>query len=123
MALSNEIEGTVIYVAETQEIGTSGFRKKEFALKVEDGQYPQEIAFEITQDNIDKHGGKLSEGAEITVHYNLRGRRWVSPKGETRFFNTLVCWRIDGETVAALKAVAAAPIEGNSDIEEDELPF
>ena len=117
-----EIKGTVVYVAETQEIGASGFRKKEFALKVEDGQYPQELGFELTQANIDTHGGKLSEGAEITVHYNMRGRRWVSPKNETRFFNTLVCWKIDGSQVAApAPATVVAPSTVSDD--SDDLPF
>ena len=34
-------------------------------------------------------------GQEINVNYNLRGRKWTSPQGETRYFTTLDVWKIE----------------------------
>jgi hypothetical protein len=50
------------------------------------------------------------------VSFNLRGREWVSPKGETKYFNTLNAFKLD--TIGA--APIAITIARNDD---EELPF
>ena len=28
-------------------------------------------------------------------HFNLRGRKWISPEGKTVYFNTIEVWRVE----------------------------
>ena len=37
------------------------------------------------------------------VSINLRGREWVNPQGEAKYFNSLQGWRIEGVTVESKK--------------------
>ena len=85
------LRGQLIYISDI--INKNGFIKREFAIKTDDEDYPQEIKFEV----IEKYFHQLdnrSEGDFVVVSYNLRGRSWVSPKGETIYFNTLDAWKI-----------------------------
>jgi hypothetical protein len=52
------------------------------------------------------------------VSFNLKGREWVSPKGETKYFNTLQAFKIE----AIVGNVASVPtIDMSGD--DEELPF
>lgn len=91
----SEITGTLIVKNETKEYGSNGFKKREIVVKTDD-QYPQEILIEFVQDKcslIDKY----QIGETIKVSYNLNGRSWTSPQGETKYFNTIQGWRIEGK--------------------------
>lgn len=122
--MSYTITGKLAVKNATEQVSDK-FKKREFVLNDQDGQYPQEISFQLVQDKV----GLLdsyNEGDNIEVSFNLRGRRWQNPNtGETRFFNTLDAWKI-GKVVGASTApssqqepqMAAA---GSSD--EDDLPF
>lgn len=68
------------------------FRKLEFIV-VSDEQYPQPIRFELQNDKCDLLGGFLC-GDEVVLDFNLRGREWINPRGETIYFNSFVVWRI-----------------------------
>ena len=86
-----EIEGKLIHVADEQVISDK-FKKREFVIETAD-QYPQEILVQLTQDRtslIDK----FEIGDTLTLSINLRGRRWESPQGETKWFNTIEAWKI-----------------------------
>jgi hypothetical protein len=37
----------------------------------------------------------LNVGDSVTVGINLRGREWVSPSGETKYFNQINGWKIE----------------------------
>lgn len=92
-----DIQGKLLVVKQSQQI-TEKFVKREFVVRTEE-QYPQEIQFELTNDKC----GLVDTFAideSIKVYFNLQGRAWVNPQGETKYFNKLVCWRIDkvGET-------------------------
>jgi len=87
MSKAYELQGNVIKIGETQTFG-SGFEKREFVVKVEDGKYPQEIKFEVVNDNC----GLLDElklGEEVDVKFDIRGK----PYKETHY-NNLVAWKI-----------------------------
>ena len=34
-------------------------------------------------------------GQNVKVSINLRGREWVNPQGETKYFNSIQGWRIE----------------------------
>ena len=86
-----EITGKIKKVFETQNI-TASFKKREFVVTTQE-QYPQDILIELTQD---KTGllNQFKEGDLVSVDINIRGREWINPEGETKFFNTLQAWRI-----------------------------
>jgi len=89
-----EITGTIHHIAPVHNI-TEIFSKREFVLKIADNpQYPQFVSFQLTQD---KCGliAPFKLGAAVKVFFNLRGRQWVSPQNETKYFNTLEAWRIE----------------------------
>ena len=88
------IEGKILQKFETQEIKES-FRKREFVLEyAENPQYPEFLKFELIQSNCEQLDG-LQEGDEVVVSFNLKGRKWTDPKGETKYFNSLQAWRLE----------------------------
>lgn len=90
-----ELNGTIKAIMQTQEIGTQGFKKREFVLTT-DEQYPQHILIEATQDKtsiLDNY----SVGQKVKVSINFRGREWVNPQGETKYFNSIQMWQIKSD--------------------------
>jgi hypothetical protein len=49
---------------------------------------------EFTQDKCDLLN-IYKVGEDVKVSINLRGREWVSPQGDTKYFNTIQAWRIE----------------------------
>ena len=87
-----ELEGRIKLIGETQTFGSNGFKKRELVVTT-DEQYPQHILVEFTQDNTDVLNG-YNVGDLVTININLRGREWVNPQGETKYFNSIQGWRI-----------------------------
>ncbi len=122
-----EVTGKIRVVNPEQQVSAS-FKKRELVVTT-DEQYPQHIMIEFTQDKCDLLNN-YAVGEPVKVSINLRGREWVNPQGETRFFNSIQGWRI--EKVAAEAPAAPAPMPAaqafapatnlNED-EPDDLPF
>lgn len=87
-----EVTGRIKMIGAEQQVSAS-FRKRELVVTT-DEQYPQHIMVEFTQDKTDLLNS-YQVGEEVRVSINLRGREWVSPQGETRYFNTIQGWRIE----------------------------
>lgn len=87
-----EISGKIKKINETQTIGNSGFQKRELVI-VTDEQYPQPILIEFVQDKCDLLNS-YNVNDEITISINLRGREWINPEGQAKYFNTFQGWRI-----------------------------
>ncbi|AGO48528.1 single strand DNA binding protein [Cellulophaga phage phi18:3] len=126
-----ELEGAIKMVGETQTFGSNGFRKRELVVTTEE-QYPQHILVEFVQDKCDVLNSYMV-GQKVKVGINLRGREWVNPQGETKYFNGIQGWRIEllgqpeTKPESAVdkyenKETPAAETE-QSEEEEDELPF
>jgi hypothetical protein len=105
------LTGTIKRISATQNV-TDKFSKREFVVMVQDGTHQQYIQLEMHQDNCSKLDG-LTEGQDVACEINLRGREWTSPAGEVKYFNTLVCWKIE--------AVGGAPKQESNN--ESDLPF
>ena len=86
------VVGKVRRVGPTQQVSAS-FKKRELVVSTEE-QYPQHILIEFTQDKCDLLNN-LQVGQQANVSINLRGREWVNPQGETKYFNSIQGWRID----------------------------
>lgn len=107
-----ELIGTLKSIGETQTFA-SGFQKKEIVLQTEE-QYPQPIAIELLQEKTNLLDG-CAVGDKVKIGINLRGREWVSPQGETKYFNSIVGWRAE-----KLEAATSQP---ESDSDDDDLSF
>jgi hypothetical protein len=82
----------IIKIIHSEVIISETFKKREFVLN-DKSQYPQFITFQLTKENCDLITN-FKEGDEIEVCFNLRGKEWISPTGETKYFNTFEAWRI-----------------------------
>jgi hypothetical protein len=93
-----EVTGKLVDVMATNQVSEK-FRKREFVLETtENPQYPEFICFELVQDKVDMID-PYQLGQQLTVKFDLRGRKWTSQKdGTVRYFNTLNAWRIDVDT-------------------------
>ena len=124
-----EVQGRVKMVGETQTFGSNGFRKREIVVTT-DEQYPQHIMVEFVQDKTDLLNS-YKEGQQVKISINLRGREWVNPQGETKYFNSIQGWRIEAVQEegagAGLPPVppadAFAPAEDLKEEDHDDLPF
>ena len=121
-----DITGILKVKGEAQQVSEK-FKKRDFVLTDNSSQYPQHISFQLTQDKcnlIDQY----NVGAEIKVHFNLRGREWTSPQGEVKYFNTLEAWRIEGGAAASSNASSGNNLNDVASTftaasQEDDLPF
>jgi hypothetical protein len=87
-----EVIGKVRVVNAEQQVSAS-FKKRELVLAT-DEQYPQYISINFVQDKCDLLNG-LNVGDAVKVGINLRGREWVDPQGDTKYFNDIQGWRVE----------------------------
>jgi hypothetical protein len=124
-----EVQGKVKMISDTQTFGNNGFRKREVVVTTEE-QYPQHILVEFVQDKCDLlNNFKVGQAVKISI--NLRGREWVNPQGETKYFNSIQGWRV--ETLQTEEGKnnmppvppmdAFEPADDINDEDHDDLPF
>jgi len=86
---------------------------------------------EFVQDKTDLLNN-YQVGQQVKISINLRGREWVNPQGETKYFNSIQGWRIENLQSAAPQNGAIPPVppidafEPAKDLNEedhDDLPF
>ena len=115
-----EITGKIIQIYQTKEYGDKGFQKRELVIET-DEQYPQPLLVEFVQDKcavLDQY----NVGQKVKIGINLRGRRWDSPDGEAKYFNSIQGWRIQAHEIPSEKSsfeIVDAPKKGA----DDDLPF
>lgn len=130
-----EISGKIKIINETRTFGASGFKKSEVVITTSE-QYPQPLLIEFVQDKC----GLLDNfkiGDEVKIAINLRGKEWISPEGQIKYFNSINGWKIqiinnENSSSQMIPPPAEAMIDANDiqdmleakDIEIDEdLPF
>ena len=119
-----KVTGKLLEIKETQQVSDS-FKKRSFVLEyAENPQYPEYVSFELIQERCSLLDN-FQPGQEVEVNFNLKGRKWVNPEGETRYFNSLQAWRIDTAQPARQVPETAPPAQSPTPevSEEDELPF
>ncbi len=121
-----EVIGKIKLIGETQTFGSNGFRKRELVVTT-DEQYPQMLMIEFIQDKTDLLNN-YSVGQDVKVSINLRGREWINPQGEAKYFNSIQGWRIENLSQATSNqelppADQFEPISDFKDEEPDDLPF
>lgn len=70
------------------------FKVREFVVTVVDGAYSQDILLQASNEKIDALN-VFPMGADVKVTFNLRGREWINPQGEAKYFNSLDAWKIE----------------------------
>jgi translation initiation factor IF-3 len=124
-----EVSGRVKVINPTQQVSAS-FKKREIVVTTEE-QYPQHIIMDFVQDKTDLLDA-YNVGDQVKVAVNLRGREWLSPQGETKYFNTIQGWRIEklqadaptsGQMAPMPAAEAFEPATNFNEEEHDDLPF
>ena len=125
-----EVVGKVKVVNAVQQVSAS-FKKRELVVTT-DEQYPQMIMIEFTQDKCDLLNN-YNVGEQVKVSINLRGREWINPQGEAKYFNSIQGWRIERMAndmpasaqqmppMPAAQAFESAPSFKEED--HDDLPF
>lgn len=115
------VQGTIKKLNETQTFGSNGFRKREVVITTQE-QYPQHILIEFVQDKCDLLNN-FKVGQSVKIGINLRGREWVNPQGETKYFNSIQGWRIDKvEGQPQPEPTKEQPNLNNTE-DNDDLPF
>lgn len=98
------IDGKLVEKTDTQEISGS-FKKREFVVEyAENPQYPEFIKFELIQNNCQQLDA-FRLGDEMTISFNLKGRKWNDPKGGVKYFNSLQAWRLDKKAASGGGAI------------------
>ena len=123
-----EVTGKIRVINAEQQVSAT-FRKRELVVTTEE-QYPQFISINFVQDKCDLLNN-YAQGDAVKVSINLRGREWVSPQGETKYFNDIQGWKIEKiqseQPAAAMPAMppaeAFAPATNFKEEEHDDLPF
>ena len=123
-----EVSGKIKWLDETKTYGNNGFRKREVVITTEE-QYPQHIMVEFIQDKCDLLNA-FQMGQNVKIGINLRGREWVNPQGETKYFNSIQGWRIEAMTTELNSEMPSMPppppfepADDSSDGPDDDLPF
>jgi spore germination protein YaaH len=124
MANSYEAVGTLHAVMDTQQVKDT-FKKRDFVLEMADGNYPQHIKFQVTQDRcalLDT----MKVGQQVKVLFNLRGRPFQNREGQTVYYTNLEAWRIEGASAAAPASTdysQISPAQSGAKDDFDDVPF
>lgn len=126
-----EIKGTITNALPEQS-GTSksgkSWRKKEYIVEYEHGQYPKSVVFSVMGQKIDELN--IQQGAEYNLSIDFEAREW-----NNRYFLQASCWRatptqqapaqsqpVQQDWQAAYPQPAAQPQAPKDDMGND-LPF
>ncbi len=117
-----QVIGKIKVKNETQDVSAS-FKKRELVVTT-DEQYPQMILIEFVQDKCDLLNA-YEVGQNVKVSINLRGREWLNPQGEAKYFNSIQGWRIEpnADNVPVNAQQVANQAASNLNGEPDDLPF
>lgn len=109
-----EVIGKIKVINATQEVSDS-FKKRELVVSTNE-QYPQHILIEFNQDKCAILDG-YQVGQSVKVSINLRGREWLNPQGETKYFNSIQGWRIEKTEVQGSQSAVDAYMD------DSDLPY
>ena len=110
-----KMRGIIKVINNTVQI-TDKFQKREFVLNEPDEKYPQDISFQLTQNNCEKLD-QIAEGQEVEVCFRIRGREY-----QGKYFNNLEAWKVDLIEVAHVTTTPPVVV-GDADDTDADLPF
>ena len=114
------IKGKIFKIMDLQKVSDS-FQKREFVLEYsENPLYPQFVLFQATQKKVEILNA-FKVGDFVQVEFNLRGREWISPSGEKKYFNSLEAWKIEKGQIGSTETKQPEPLVTKE--QGDDLPF
>ncbi|MCU0424432.1 MAG: DUF3127 domain-containing protein [Candidatus Kapabacteria bacterium] len=123
-----EAFGKLHVIFDEQQV-TEKFRKREFVVEIEDGNYPQFVKFQLTQDKCSALNS-FQKGDKIKVVFGLSGREGKTRDGATVYFTNLGAWKLEkidggsGSSSSAPSRSAAASSSGDAPPpDDDDIPF
>ena len=120
-----DISGKVVLIEPTHQI-SDNFQKRNIVIEyATNPEYPEVISLEFVQDRTELLDN-YEVGQEVTVWFDVTGRKWEAPDGTTKYFNTLKGWRIQltedaGKPEAPAPALPELPSTPGGQV--DEIPF
>jgi hypothetical protein len=123
--LSKELTGVVIALSDPKAVGASNYPKAEIVLRIENGQYPQEIPVEAGGKKANLFiDAKVCIGDTVKLQCNITGR-----KGGARWYPGFSAWKCEllnagqrqatrNDTVDAVKDAF-----GGTETGDDSIPF
>lgn len=118
-----EIKGNVKKINDVVVISEK-FSKREVVITTDD-MYPQDIMVQFSNKSLEQVD-KIKVGQNVVIAFNLRGREWVNPEGESKYFNTIEGWRVSQEGAGVPQQVGSpkAPTPPAPPMEvEGDMPF
>lgn len=116
-----QIKGSVYEVCDEQSFSEK-FKKRDLILEIEDGAYKQILKFQLINERCDL-ADKLRVGQEVTVHFNLAGRKYEKA-GQVSYFTNLTAWRIETDKAAPKPQKEVKKIDPQyQGFADDDLPF
>jgi hypothetical protein len=92
-----EFSGIIHKINEVVHVNAT-FKKRSFVIESSETKgertFTELVQFEFIQDKCDLLDG-FKVGDQVNIGFNLKGRKWTSPQGEDKFFNTLQAWMIN----------------------------
>jgi hypothetical protein len=91
--MSYEITGFLHHAEPTKQLSET-FKKREFVLEVQDGNYTQFPKLQLIQNNcVLLDGVNINE--EIRVFFNIQGKPYTNKENVTLYFTNLTAWKIE----------------------------
>ncbi|MFH1001536.1 MAG: DUF3127 domain-containing protein [Bacteroidota bacterium] len=123
--MSYEISGKLIEKYDTQVI-SDRFKKREFVIEKKEStpngfEFVETIKFQLTQEKCDSID-KINLGQDITVQFNIKGKRWEK-NGQVNYFNNLDAWKVDVQGSESSNTSAPPEMPPQDFDETDDLPF
>ncbi len=87
-----EYSGEVIFIGPTEQVSET-FKKRVFVVLDKSGKYPNEVMFELVQQNT-RLLDEIIIGDIVTVAYDIRGRGYKRKDGTQGWMNSLHAWKV-----------------------------
>ena len=91
--MSYEITGFLHHAEPTKQL-SKRFKKREFVLEVQDGNYTQFPKMQLIQKNCELLDN-VNIKDEITVSFNVQGKPYTNKENVTLYFTNLTAWKIE----------------------------
>ena len=111
-----EVNGKVILVGNTEEVGQNGFTKRMVVVETAE-QYPQKLAIDFVKDKTSVLDG-YKVGDNVSVSINLRGSEYNG-----RYFVNLQGWKISKVEQSVNNIEVKEPVSVVADSDDTGLPF
>jgi len=114
-----QISGKICAIED--EVRTSPtFKKRTFVIEYSNNpMYVDYISMELVQDRCSILD-IFPKGDDVTVFFNLRGKKWVDNDNKVRYFNHIQAWRIDKISHDSTTASSSQQQHRDDNIESDE---